>query len=155
MISKAQNNSSSTIYFENLYNDHNIDWTAIYMLTCLVAYNTYMQSFQNKIFNNALFLNKKLQTFGIKPPTLCSFCNLYDETLYHIFYGCDRVKCLWSDLVQCFQNNLILPTLTPQAAIFGFLDSANNDSIFENNKVLSNHILLIFKLYVCKSRDSS
>ena len=66
---------------------------------------------------------------------------------------CNRVKCLWSDLVQCFQSNLILPTLTPQTASFGFLDSANNDSIFENNKCLSNNILLIFKLYVYKSRE--
>ena len=70
-----------------------------------------------------------------------------------MFYGCNRVKCFWSDLVQFFQNNLILPTLTPQTAIFGFLDYTNNDSIFENNKCLSNHILLIFKLYAYKSRE--
>ena len=74
-------------------------------------------------------------------------------TPYHMFYECDRVKCLWSDLVQCFQNNLILPTLTPQTAIFGFLDYTNNDSIFENNQGLSNDILLICKLYVYKSRE--
>ena len=46
-----------------------------------------------------------------------------------------------------------MPTLPPQTAIFGFLDSANNDSIFENDNVLSNHILLIFKLCVCNSRE--
>ena len=79
------------------------------------------------------FSTKKINTFGIKPSSLCSFCNFYDETPYQIFYECDRVKCLRSDLVQCFQNNLILPTLTPQTAIFGFLDYTNNDSIFENN----------------------
>ena len=123
------------------------------MLPRLITYNTYMRFFQYKILNNVLFLNKKLHTFGIKPSPLCSFCNLYDETPYHMFYECDRVKCLWSDLVQCFQNNLILPTLTPQTAIFGFLDYTNNDSIFENNKCLSNHILLIFKLYVYKYRE--
>ena len=89
------------------------------MLPRLITYNTYMRSFQYKILNNVLFLNKKLHTFGIKPSPLCSFCNLYDETPYHIFYG-DRVKCLRSSL----------PTLTPQSAIFGFLDSANNESIF-------------------------
>ena len=149
MISRAQNKPSSNIYFENLYND----WTAICTLPRLITNNTYMRSFQYKILNNVLFLNKKLHTFGIKPSPLCSFCNLYDETPYHMFYECDRVKCLWSDLVQCFQNNLILPTLTPQTAIFGFLDYTNNDSIFENNKCLSNHILLIFKLYVYKSRE--
>ena len=153
LISRAQNKPSSNIYFENLYNDYNIDWTAIYTLPRLITNNTYMRSFQYKILNNVLFLNKKLHTFGIKPSPLCSFCNLYDETPYHMFYECDRVKCLWSDLVQCFQNNLILPTLTPQTAIFGFLDYTNNDSIFENNKCLSNHILSIFKLYVYKFRE--
>ena len=112
-----------------------------------------MRSFQYKILNIVLFLNKKLYTFGIKPSQLCSFCNLYDETPLHVFYECNAVKCLWADLVQCFQNNLILPTLTPQAAILGIPESASNYSIFKNNKVFINHILLIFKLYVFKSRE--
>ena len=100
------------------------------------------------------FLTKKLHTSGIKPPPLCSFCNLYNETPYHI-YECDGVKCFWSDLVLCFQNNLILPTLTPQTAIFGFFHYTNNDSTFENNKCLCNHILLIFKFFVYKSREKN
>ena len=75
LISKAQNKPSSDVYFENLYNDYNIDWTAIYMPPHLVTYNTYMRSFQYKILNNVLFLNKNLHTFGIKPSPLCSFCN--------------------------------------------------------------------------------
>ena len=102
-----------------------------------------------------LFLNEKTHTFGIKPSPPFSFCNLYDETLSHMFYECDPVQCLWSDLVQCFQNNLILPSLTRQTAVFGFLDYVTNASISENNKCLSNHILLIFKLYVYKSREKS
>ena len=123
------------------------------MLPRLITYNTYMRFFQYKILNNVLFLNKKLHTFGTKPTLLCSFCNLYDKTPCHMFYECDPVKCLWSDLVHCFQNNLILPTLAPQTAIFVFLDYTNNDSIFENNKCFSNHILLIFQLYEYKSRE--
>ena len=105
LILKVQNKPSSNIYFENLFNDYNIDWTAIYMFPRLVTYNTYMRSFQYKILNIVLFLNKKLYTFGIKPSQLCSFCNLYDETPLHVFYECNAVKCLWADLVQCFQNN--------------------------------------------------
>ena len=81
------------------------------------------------------------------------FCNLYGETPLHIFYECNRVKCLWSDLVQCFQHTLILPTLTPQTAILQILDSVSNNSFFENNKILINHILLVFKLYFYKSRE--
>ena len=140
------------MYFENLFNYHDIDWTAIYMLPSLVTHNTYMISFQYKILNNILYLNKKLHIFGKKPSPLCSFCNLYDKTLFHIFYKCDRVKFLWSELVQYFQNTLILPT-SPQTAILGILDFVSNNSFFENNKILINHILLIFKLYVYKSRE--
>ena len=65
-----------------------------------------------------------------------------------MFYECDTVKCLWAHLVQCFQYNLMLPTLLPEDAILGILESASNAMIFKNNKVFINHILLIFKLYV-------
>ena len=113
LISRAENQSFSNIHFENLYNDYNIDWAAIYMLPGLITYNTYMQSLQYKILDNVSLLNKKFHTFGKKP------------------------------------------NLTPQTVIFGFLDFANNDSIFESNKFLSNHILLIFKLYVYNSKKKA
>ena len=64
-----------------------------------------------------------------------SFLDLYDETPFHIFCECDCVKYLWLDLVQCFQNTLTLPTLTPRTVIPGILDSASNNSFFENNKI--------------------
>ena len=123
------------------------------MLPRLVTHNTYIRSFQYKILNSILYLNKKLHIFGIKSSPLCSFCNLYDKTPFHIFYECDRVKCLWSELVQCFQNTLISPTLTLQTVILRILDSVSNNSFSENNKILINHILLIFKLCAYKSRE--
>ena len=55
LISKVQNKPSYNIYFENMFNDYNIDWTAIYILPRLVTYNTYVPSFQYKILNNVLF----------------------------------------------------------------------------------------------------
>ena len=54
LISKVQNKLSSNIYFESLFNDYNIYWIEIYVLPRFVAYNTYMQSFQCKIWNNFL-----------------------------------------------------------------------------------------------------
>ena len=38
-----------------------------------------------------------------------------------MLYECDRVKWLWSDLFQCFKNNLILPTLHYRLPFLGFL----------------------------------
>ena len=147
LILKVQSKSSSNIYFENLFNHDDIDWTANYVLQRLVTHNTYMRPFQYKILNNILCLNKKLHTFGIKSSPLWSFCNLHDETPFHIFCECDRVTHLWSDLIQCFQNTFILPNLTPQSVILGIFDSVGNNSYFLRTiQSLSN--VLIFKLYV-------
>ena len=52
-----------------------------------------------------------------------------------------------------FPKYLNIITLTPQTVIVGILDSINNNSFYKNNKILINHILLIFKLYVDKSRE--
>ena len=101
------------------------------MLPHLATYNTYVQSFQYKLLKNVLFLNKKLYIFGITSSPLCSFCNLCDKTPLHILYECPHIKCLWLELVQFFQNSLVLPALTPQTAIFGFHDSTNSDSKFK------------------------
>ena len=114
------------------------------MLPRLVTNNTQKRSFQQRSLNNILYTNKKLHIFGIKSSPLCSFCNLYNKTPFHIFYECDCVKCLQSDLVQCFQNTLILQTLTPQTAILGILDSVSN---------ITHFLKTIKSLYVYKSRE--
>ena len=46
-----------------------------------------------------------------------------------------------------FQSDIILPSLTPQAAIHGLANEANN--IYN----LLNHIFLVFKYYVYRSRE--
>ena len=86
LVLQVQNKPSSNIYFENLFNYNDIDWTTIYKLPRLVTHDTYMISFQYKILNNILYLNKKpyLNYFGIKSSPLCSLCNLYYETPFHI-----------------------------------------------------------------------
>ena len=89
LILKVQNKTSSNIYLENFFNGNEIDWAAIYMLPRLVTHNTYMRSSQNKILNNILLLNKKIHIFQIKSSAMCSFCNLYNEIPFHIFYECD------------------------------------------------------------------
>ena len=48
LISKVQNKPSSNIYFENLSNDYNIDWAAVFMPNRLTACNIYMRSVEYK-----------------------------------------------------------------------------------------------------------
>ena len=89
-----------------------------------------------------------LFTFGKTKTPLRSFCHSYDEIIMDIFLECIYVKQLWNYLRLFLMNDISLPILTPQTAIFGFINK------FENNVYkIKNHVLLIFKLHVYKSRE--
>ena len=89
-----------------------------------------------------------LFTFDKTKTPLCSFCHSYDEAIKHIFLECIYVKQLWNRLRLFLTNNKSLPILTPQTAIFGFING-----IEINAYKIKNHILLIFKLHVYKGRE--
>ena len=114
----------------------------------MTTYNTYLRSFQYKILHKILFINKKLYLFGITKSQLCSYCNTNDETPINLFLSAILPKIyLWLQLNRHFHSDLTFPVLTPQAVILGIFD----DSV--SNKHLANHILLLFKLYIYKSRN--
>ena len=75
LISNIVNKPTSNIYFEKLFENTTLDWNKIYLSPRLATIDTTLRSFQYKILNNVLFLNKKLYTFGITNTALCSFCN--------------------------------------------------------------------------------
>ena len=125
-----------------------MDWKQIYLLPRLVTLDSYSRSFQYKILNNVLYLNKKLFTFRKSTSPLCPFCKLSDETVLHLFYECDIVQNLWNELDLFFENDFTLFDLTPQAAFLGFLNV--NSKLF----LIQNHLLSIFKIYIYNSRRS-
>ena len=142
LISNIVIKPTSHIYFEKLFENTTLDWDKIYLSPCLATIDTALRSFQYKILNNVLFVNKKLNTFGIASTALCFFCNTSEETPIHIYVDFVLVKYLWERLRMKFQNYFILPSLTPQAAVLGLYNEAN-----DNYNFLS-HILLIFKYYI-------
>ena len=85
--------------------------------------------------------------FGIVSRSLCSFCNSEEETPFHIFHDCTHTQNLWNQLQTYISENLVIPCLTPQSAMFGFIDTQ------QENCVIINHLLPIFKYNVYKSRD--
>ena len=88
-----------------------------------------------------------LYKFGKKVSPLCSFCMEEPESPIHLFHSCIRTNFLWTQLQHSFQNVLIIPLITPQSAVFGFIDH-------KVNYHLINHVLLIFKYYVYKTREN-
>ena len=135
-------------YFCKVFPNENFDWKKIYILPKVAAINSFQRNFQYKILHNILHLNKMLFTIGKTKIPLCSFCHSYGETIKHIFLESICVKQLWSHIRLFLTCDISLPILTPQTVIFGFINRIEN-----NVYKITNHILLIFKLHVYKSRE--
>ena len=73
-------------------------------------------------------------------------CDGANENIKHLFFECAITKSLWSSLQHCLKNYITLPNLTLQSAVLGFLDDSTE---FFN---ATNHILLIFKIFLFKHR---
>ena len=110
--------------------------------------STFTRISQYKIIN-VLYLNKRLFAFKKVTTPLFSFCKSKDEKPVYLFFDCLVTQNLWKQFCSLCRHKLIITNLTPQSAIFGFLESNHKSDM------LINHILSISKLYKRNSRDSS
>ena len=88
-----------------------------------------------------------LYKFGKKLFSFHSFCMEELESSIHLFYSCTKSNFLWVLFQHFFQIILIIPPIAPLSNIFGFTDHKENYNLI-------NHVLLIFKHYVCKTREN-
>ena len=137
-----------------MFKNTTLDWNKIYLSPRLATTDTTLHSFQYKILNSLLFLKKKLYTFERTNTALCSFCNAVEETPIHIFFDCIHVKSVWERLRMKFENDFILPSLTPQTAILGLYNKANDNYIYIlREKRILNIDILIANLIKVKKRE--
>ena len=87
----------------------------------------------------------KSSFFGISETSQCSFCNQNNETIEHLFCHCFVAKVLNT----FFENHPSLYDLMTRATFLGFTEKDLDDTI------LQNHLLLVFKIYLYKSRSRS
>ena len=99
------------------------------------------------ILHNVLYVNRKLFQFSKISSPECSFCKCEEETTIHLLYICRKTQASCTQLTSHLNGKLNLPHLTPQSAIFGFLNISNKDY------VIVNHLLLLLKYYIDNARD--
>ena len=68
----------------------------IYLLPQNVASETCVLSFQYRLLNYILFTNAILLLLTDQ----CIFCNVNEETLYHLFFECSHVQAFWECFVE-------------------------------------------------------
>ena len=117
------------------------------MISRIVAYETKIRIFQYQLLNNYYILIKSY-FISVKSPSLnIPSVNymmrhrsiFFTNALMHKIYGTS-----YDDIFQ--KESVTLPVLNPQSAIFGFTN------VFDNNYLLVNYLLLIFKCNVWNSR---
>ena len=64
-----------------------------------------------------------------------------------MLYICRKTQALWPRLSNSLNGHLNFLHVTPQSAIFNFLDISNKDYL------IVNHLLLLFKYYIYNARD--
>ena len=95
LIESSDSKPSSQLYYENVFQNSNVDWKTIYMLSRIVTNDSRLRVFQYKLLINVLYLNKMLLRFGKIDSPLCSFCKMIEETPIYPFYNCTKTKLLW------------------------------------------------------------
>ena len=118
LIVQKEEQTASRLYYQKKFSNSNLDWKKNYLPVRIVT--------KDGTLRNVLYLNKMLFRFGKSGSSLCSFCNAKDETPYHLFYECSHTISRWNQLCDLLSNTLNIPLLTPQSAIFGFINQKKN-----------------------------
>lgn len=107
------------------------------------ANETYAWPFQDKLLNNILFTNTKLFKGKLIESEKCSFCAIYKEDLYHLFYDCSYTRIFWNRFCNGWSNfwseNL---SLSLKDVIVGIL----------NRNDLLNYLIILGKLSIWECR---
>ena len=86
-ISLNNSKTRSQLYFEDFFQNRDVDWKHLYLLPRRVTVDTNLRIFQYKILNGVLYLNEKLFRFITISFPLCFFWQSENETPLHLFYG--------------------------------------------------------------------
>ena len=123
-------------------------WKDIYPLPRKITFNRKHHSFQYKILNKVLYLNKLLFKFGKVKSPLCLFCKSAEETIIHLFSESLCVPYIWNQTQIFFSGCIAIPDVIPQSGILGFIDAS-----IEQFSII-NLLSLIYKCYLNKARGT-
>ena len=116
------------------------------MLPRIVTIESSLRSFQYKILNNILYLNERLFKFNIVYSPLCSLYGAYNESIEHLFCTSIVAQRLWDQLRSWLYELIYFSISEPKTVILGLPSETTS------NYILINHIILLFKRFICLKR---
>ena len=122
--------------------DDEFDWNSIDNIPYLCTMDTKSRFFQLKILHRILPTNILLSKYGLKDTARCTFCELYNESLDHLFYECTICKTLWLQLKDWLAAHGVCLSIDLQSVIMG-------DPLAPK---LQQHITLITKEFIFRCK---
>ena len=135
---KAEQKWSNNLQIE--YNEQ--VWKEVYASNFKCTKETKLRNFQYKILSRILPTNKFLYRCSLSVTPNCSFCDIYTETLEHLFFDCHITKSIYLQLRDWLLMANINVTLSLETVILGMLP---RDQLHKN---LITHIFLIAKYVI-------
>ena len=130
--------------------DKNLDWEKVYMIPRLCTGESRLRSFQYNLLHRAIFTNSRLvKAKIISGPIRCTFCNIDDETIEHLFGFCPVSRSLYlqllSKILEHYDIGLSQVDLEPNNLIFGLTSD-------EPDIITVNHLLIMSKNFIYINR---
>ena len=113
----------------------------VYKITNYTKY----RSFQYRFLCKAIVLNPNLMRYGIRDNDRCSFCDIYKESVEHLFYDCQVTNYFLDEIKR--KLNIDIKSIPLEMVIV--------NKINENPKRVENLILLSCKFYIYRQRCMS
>ena len=144
LIKKIEKPPISISKYELLFPLHDLSWKDIYVLPRRASLDSKIREFQYKVLNRILYVNKALYKIGIASSPLCTFCQISEESLGHLFIHCPISSAFWLSVVEWLKNYFsTIQCLTDVSIMFG---------LFGKETQLINHIILLGKQVIFQCR---
>lgn len=131
--------------FENI----NLNWKQIYSTPVKCCHNTKMHWFQYRLTHRIIATNDLLMKMNIRQDNLCTFCNLEQEKIEHLFWHCNVVNQFWDTINQwIFERTNYMVNIDKYRAIFGIPSTIRSMQPI-------NYILILTRHYIYTCRVNS
>ena len=118
------------------------DWSIYFRFLKKCCRDTYLINFQYKFLHRVIPTNTFLFKIHIKDTKLCSFCNLEDETVEHLFFNCPLIFPFLRAFYDCLKRYFHNIEFHKEQFLLGFKEES----------LTLNLLIIIAKNYIYKCK---
>ena len=122
----------SRVKWAEEFENNNLEWKIIFNSYISSTLDIKLRNFQYKYIYRITSTNKRLFKQNIVNCNLCEFCNMYIESLKHLFWECNQVQIFWNSLDNFLKSCNIFINLNFQTISFGVSDYSYTDNNMYN-----------------------